>query len=54
MSESDVMATIDLSQITEAGFYKLPIEISTEKDVYYRVKQQSPEDMPVVVYIAQE
>lgn len=53
MSESDIMATIDLSQINEAGFFKLPIEISTEKNVYYRVKQQSPEDMPVVVYTAQ-
>lgn len=54
MSESDVMATINLSQINEAGFFTLPIEISTEKDVYYRVKQQSPEDIPVVVNAAQE
>jgi len=54
MSKSDIMATIDLSQINEAGFFTLPIEISTEKNVYYRVKQQSPEDMPVVVYIAQK
>lgn len=54
MSESDIMATIDLSQIDEAGFFTLPIEISTEKNVYYRVKQQSPEVMPVVVYTAQE
>jgi hypothetical protein len=54
MSKSDIKATIDLSQINEAGFIYLPIEISTEKDVYYRVKQQSPEVIPVVVYTAQE
>jgi uncharacterized protein (TIGR00159 family) len=54
MVESDIMASIDLSQINEVGFFTLPIEISTEKDVYYRVKQQSPEDIPVVVYTAKE
>lgn len=54
MVESDILASIDLSQINEAGFFTLPIEISSNKDVYYRVKQQSPEVIPVVVYTAQE
>lgn len=54
LSDTDIGAYIDYSQIEDAGYYTLPIEISSQKNVYYRVEFQNPESIAVNVYPAGE
>jgi len=53
-SDKDIGAFIDYSQIKDAGVYTLPIEISSQKNVYYRVEFQNPETIAVIIYKAGE
>ncbi|NLW89569.1 MAG: TIGR00159 family protein [Clostridiaceae bacterium] len=53
-SDTDIGAYIDFSPITDAGVYTLPIDISSQKNVYYRVEFQNPESIAVVIYHSDE
>ena len=45
------MATIDYSDINEAGVMELPIVVeSADRTVYFRVERQVPETISVTVY----
>jgi uncharacterized protein (TIGR00159 family) len=50
LADTDIGAFIDFSQIKGEGYYTLPIEISSQKNVYYRVELQNPESIGVNVY----
>lgn len=54
ITDTDIGAFIDFSQIQGEGYYTLPIEISSQKNVYYRVEFQNPESIAVNVYPAGE
>ncbi len=48
---SDIVATIDFSEVTSAGVAELPINVSSaDSDIYFRVSQQLPETVSVTVY----
>ncbi|NLT11206.1 MAG: TIGR00159 family protein [Clostridiaceae bacterium] len=50
LQSADMIASIDYSQITGPGVYYIPIDISSEKNVYYRLESQDPESISVVIY----
>lgn len=51
LDTSDVVASIDFSEVTSAGVTELPINVtSADSDVYFRVNQQLPETVSVTVY----
>lgn len=50
LQSADMVASIDYSQITGPGVYYIPIDISSEKNVYYRLESQDPESISVVIY----
>ena len=50
LSEEDLSATIDYSEIAKPGVVELPVEISSDQSVYFRVKSQDPETVTVNIY----
>lgn len=53
LSDPDLRASIDYSLITGPGVYTLPVSISSEKNVYYRIELQVPESITVVIFTNQ-
>ena len=55
LTEKDIIATIDYSNVTSAGVAELPVTISPkDKNVYFRVESQVPETISVTVYSGAE
>ena len=51
ITSDDIVATIDYSNVTEAGVAELPIVVtSADRNVYFRVQQQVPDSISVTVY----
>lgn len=47
---TDLKATIDFSQVSEAGVARLPVTISSDENVYYRIEMQNPEVISVSIF----
>ena len=55
IDESDIVASIDYSAITDTGVVELPVVISSsDNDFYFRVESQVPETISVTVYSLNE
>ena len=55
ISEDDIIATLDYSNVTEAGVAELPVIItSADSNVYFRVQSQLPDTVSVTVYATNE
>ena len=55
ISEDDIIATLDYSNVTEAGVAELPVVItSADSNVYFRVQSQLPDTVSVTVYSTNE
>ncbi|MDD4096234.1 MAG: diadenylate cyclase CdaA [Oscillospiraceae bacterium] len=52
LEDTDIGAFIDFSQIQGEGYNTLPIEITSQKNVYYRVEFKNPENIAVYVFTA--
>ena len=51
ITAEDIIATIDYSEISEAGVMELPINVeSSDRSIYFRVERQVPETISVTVY----
>lgn len=50
LQSADMIASVDYLQVTGPGVYSIPIDISSNKNVYYRLESQDPETISVVIY----
>ena len=51
-SESDIRAYLDFSDVGSSGVVRMPVIISKENSVYFRVKNQVPETIMVNVFLS--
>ncbi len=53
LTESDIIARIDYSGVSNVGVAELPVIVSSaQKNIYFRVERQIPETVSVTVYAA--
>ena len=50
LSASDLYAYLDLAEVTESGSVRLPVHITCDRNVYFRVDMQNPVDKAISVY----